>query len=462
MGGKKLGVFVDDWRRGNPDLEQASDRLLRSAPSNDLIPPSYESMILARHPEERARQRQLERERERKLEKERERVREIQRQKEKQEERERKAELARRAMAELEASAAKETDAAAQPAAKGKVKSLINGGQVVKRVRITGGDWKGELCTVLEDKGDEVEVDFQGARYTVSKTGRGGVMVTDAPARPELHAAQSMVVQRPKNADESVRSHDSIGPQPAAKPRSRPRSAQNKRSRRDELAVAAAEYDQEAAVAAQDGAIVVETTQQIRERMDSANDPFRSLLSGRAPPVHSERVLHPLLGPLPPEESRRAPSRGPTPGTTTPSGSRGVVPRDKLGFTPSVCPGSAISASSEFLEGWVQFGVQRLRSGEPLPPLASGLNPSRVAGLQAASGRKILRKSVASVGALGLLSQPSTPEPLEQRRQSREAQRVQSQEEKDREHAQHLCVTLAFACCVVPDSDVLLCRTGVR
>ena len=117
MGGKKLGVFVDDWRRGNPDLEQASDRLLRSAPSNDLIPPSYESMILERHPEERARQRQLERERERKLEKERERVREIQRQKEKQEERERKAELARRAMAELEASAAKAKDAAAQPVA---------------------------------------------------------------------------------------------------------------------------------------------------------------------------------------------------------------------------------------------------------------------------------------------------------------------------------------------------------
>jgi hypothetical protein len=35
-------------------------------------------------------------------------------------------------------------------------------------------------------------------------------------------------------------------------------------------------------------------------------------------------------------------------------------------------------------EGWVQFGVWSLRSGEPLPAL-SGTNPSRLAALQAGS-----------------------------------------------------------------------------
>lgn len=128
-----------------------------------------------------------------------------------------------------------------------------------------------------------------------------------------------------------------------------------------------------------------------QSRLDSANDPFRSLL----PSKPSERLaVHPLLGPLPPEESgQQTPSHLQKPGIGTPT------KRDHLGFTPSTCAGSQVAARGDFLEGWVQFGVQSLRSGEPLPPLA-GANPARLAGLRAAKGKRSLRKVVRSAGAI--------------------------------------------------------------
>lgn len=296
--GKKLGVFVD-----------RSERLIRSAPSNEFISASYEKMIFERYPEERGSRYQLEMARKHKLEEEelRKRRQEVEA---KEAERARQAELTRRTM---------------------------------KNVKITGGEWKGEICTVLEDKGeDEILVEFAGQRYTVSKTGRGGVVITD--------------VTHPV-ADTST-------------------STQNNPAARALCSPAA-----------------------VHERVDSANDPFRSLLASKHRAKRRERLhVHPMLGPLPPEDGDgRTPSRGPTPGTSTP------IPRDRLGFTPLTSAGNEISAKTEFLEGWIQFGVQSLRSGRSLPPL-SGVNPSRRAALQAAKDREGVRNLVRSAGAIDALS----------------------------------------------------------
>jgi hypothetical protein len=283
--------------------------LIRSAPSNEFISASYEAMIFERYPEERGSRYQLEMARKHKLEED-ELQKRQQEEEAKQAERARQAEITRRTM---------------------------------KSVKITGGEWKGEICTVLEDKNDdEILVEFAGQRYKVSKTGRGGVVVTDV-AYPVANTSM------PTQNNTTVR------------------------------------------------ALCSPTT--VHERVDSANDPFRSLLPSKRCTKRRERLhVHPMLGPLPSEDSDgRTPSRGPTPGSGTP------IPRDRLGFTPLTSAGSEISAKTEFLEGWIQFGVQSLRSGRPLPPL-SGVNPSRRAALQAAKGRQGVRNLVRSAGAIDALS----------------------------------------------------------
>eukprot|EP01043_Picozoa_sp_COSAG02_P040345 COSAG02_NODE_3257_length_7081_cov_3.996419_4_plen_373_part_00 len=315
--GKKLGVFVDGWRRGIPGLEHRTDRLIRSAPSNELISASYEKMIFERYPEERGSKYQLKMTRRRKLE-------EDQLRKRKQEEEMKRLERIRQAEMEKKA---------------------------MKRVKIAGGEWKGEICAVLGEMGDDILVEFEGQRYRISKTGRGGIVITDVE---ESTGGETTFSTQNNVIDPSLR-----GP----------------------------------------------TTQsEHRERVDSANDPFQSLL---LPTRHSERLqVHPLLGPLPPEDdNRQTPSRGPTPGGNGPGGTR-----DRLGFTPSASAGCEISARNEFLEGWVQFGVQSLRSGESLPPL-SGENPSRRVGLQAASGRQSVRKVAKSASAIDSFSRQSLATP---------------------------------------------------
>ena len=311
--GKKLGVFVDGWRRGIPGLEHRTDRLIRSAPSNEFISASYEKMIFERYPEERGSRYQLKLSRQRKLE-------EDQLRKRQEEEEEMRLERTRHAEMEMKAT---------------------------KRVKIAGGEWKGEICAVLDDLGDEILVELEGERYKLSKAGRGGIVITD--------------VEESAGGDTTVSTQNTV-----IEPSLRGPTTQSEQ----------------------------------QERVDSANDPFRSLL---LPTRRTERLqVHPLLGPLPPEDDdRQTPSRGPTPVSATPGGTR-----DRLGFTPSTSAGCEISAKNEFMEGWVQFGVQCLRSGRPLPPL-SGVNPSRRAGLQAANGRQSIRRVAKSASGIDSFSRQS-------------------------------------------------------
>jgi hypothetical protein len=207
-----------------------------------------------------------------------------------------------------------------------------------KHVKITGGEWTGEVCGVLGSQGDNIMVELDGQKYTVSTTGRGGVTITDVELPPETDDA----------------------------PTSRIGMVHSQRTSTGE-----------------------------QKRLDSANDPFQNLL----PSNRSKQLsVHPLLGPLPSGETDgRTPSRGPIPGITTP------LSRDRLGFTPNTSAGSQILGNNEFLEGWVQFGVRKLRSGEPLPAL-SGTNPSRLAALQAGNAKRSIRKAVRSAGAIDSLS----------------------------------------------------------
>lgn len=302
--GKKLGVFVDDWRRGIPDLEHRPDRLIRSAPSKEYISASYEKMILDRYPEERGSRYQLMLERQRKVDEG--NMRRVEQEKMEKERAERERKLAAKS--------------------------------AMKYVKITGGEWTGEICGVLGHQADDIMVELDGQKYTVSTTGRGGITLTD--------------VERPPESGDA--------------PTSRTGMTQSQRTPISE-----------------------------QKRLDSANDPFQSLL----PSNRSKQLsVHPLLGPLPSEyPDGRTPSRGLTPGITTP------ISRDQLGFTPNTSAGSQIVARNEFLEGWVQFGVRKLRSGEPLPAL-SGTNPSRLAALQAAKAKRSIQKTVRRAGAIDSLS----------------------------------------------------------
>lgn len=327
-GGKKLGVFADEWRRGRPELERAPNRLLRSAPSTEFISASYENMIFKRYPEERGSRYQLELERKRQLEKK-----------------------------QLQKLEQKKTEAERIRLAKSRQVAM-------KRVEIAGGEWNGKICTVLEEKGDNFLVEMDGQKCTVPKNGRGGVVLTSV----------SDMVSEPEH--ESIETVGNV-------------------NNATERSCSESENDS--------------TT--VRERIDSANDPFRSLLPSKSNARHSERLaVHPLLGPLPPEEhSAQSPLRGPTPDMTTLRGAS----QDRLGFPLSASAGNEISAETDFLEGWVQFGVRSLRSGEPLPPL-SGVNPSRLAALQreaqdvdASMWRQNLRESECTTGAIGSLSAQS-------------------------------------------------------
>ena len=231
---------------------------------------------------------------------------------------------------------------------------------------------------------------------------------------------------------------------------------------------------------------------------DPANQPFEVLVPepGKAT-RHTEQVLHPLLGELPPElrgnSSRYSSSRPPTPGTEfgTPGGmndgdyapatfmgrpglaglrlgelrrlamQEGVeaescdiaieesvdaksalidlicdareakrsnplvsatMRRDALGFAVTTTPGDPTAAKSEYLEWWVQFGVQRLRAGESLPPLSKG-NPVVIAAKHAASGRSKLKKLKGGLSMSRMLAQAASAETKQAQREAEDQKR---------------------------------------
>ena len=91
------------------------------------------------------------------------------------------------------------------------------------------------------------------ARAEIEGRGGGGAEAETA-ARPQLRAAQSMVVHRSAHPEDSVRSREGLGPQPEARPRERPGSAEAKRSALDAVGEAADEDDGPAAEAEGDAA----------------------------------------------------------------------------------------------------------------------------------------------------------------------------------------------------------------
>ena len=92
------------------------------------------------------------------------------------------------------------------------------------------------------------------ARAEIEGRGGGGAEAETA-ARPQLRAAQSMVVHRSAHPEDAVRSREGLGPQPEARPRERPGSAEAKRSALDAVGETADEDDGlEAAEADEDAA----------------------------------------------------------------------------------------------------------------------------------------------------------------------------------------------------------------
>ena len=80
--------------------------------------------------------------------------------------------------------------------------------------------------------------------------GGGGGAEAETAVRPELRAAQSMVVHRSALPQDAVRSREGLGPQPEARPRERPGSAEAKHSALDAVGETA---DEDAAGTADSG-----------------------------------------------------------------------------------------------------------------------------------------------------------------------------------------------------------------
>ena len=87
------------------------------------------------------------------------------------------------------------------------------------------------------------------ARAEIEGRGGGGAE-TETAARPQLRAAQSMVVHRSAHPEDAVRSREGLGPQPEARPRERPGSAEARRSALDAVGETADEDDGPAAAEA--------------------------------------------------------------------------------------------------------------------------------------------------------------------------------------------------------------------
>ena len=87
----------------------------------------------------------------------------------------------------------------------------------------------------------------------LTKDQLGGAEAETA-VRPELRAAQSMVVHRSAHAEDAVRSREGLGPQPEARPRERPGSAEAKHSALDAVGETADEDDGPAAAEADEDA----------------------------------------------------------------------------------------------------------------------------------------------------------------------------------------------------------------